>query len=599
MAYELVCNEDNFLGLETFYVGDINWFNKSGTRPTGAYWHTQQGTGLNAQIIYDYLINNGYGIPAYQFTEENALDAWNGNEEKLNDFENNRYWLIGSFSEGFGVSFSIDSNSKIQVVGFYINSAGSAFSSYFGIINASAGSVSSGSSDNMFYFVDYLYENGLINNTQGLPVQSGRYEVTVREDLEREWYYYNNIDMVVINDSDTAWDTPQLVRTAPFYYPYGGTMARSDWHDIAKLSPYSTRPDPFKNSGGSTKPDGGNGNTRVSVDIPMPTAPPDMLLNSGIVKIYKPTSEQISDFIDFIYSQPTSIADNFKKIWADPIQSIISLGIVPFDVSAKDTTEIVKFCGISTNVAMYPVSTQFPEWEFGTLTLPEETNSFLDYASYTKVKINLPFIGICDLNVDDVMDATLTLKYIFDIATGDCVAHILCTKQNTAYGIDYNSPLYEFNGNMLAQAPLSANNWQGLYSGALHVASSLFQGMGSGNVAGTAISSTVDFLTSNKVDVKRSGSIQGNGSHLGNYIPYLIVECPIVSTTTEMFTHQGYPFNRLYKVKTLANYRQPETNKLGAGFTVFQKDSMYINIPKATDEEKEMIKNILESGVIF
>ena len=600
MSYILKCNEDNFLGLETITVGDLNWFNRleiPPQNPKGVYWHTALSTGLNALSIYNFLTNNGYSSPSYSLTLENVQRAWAGEVSYLNDFENNRYWIVGGFSQGFGIYFAKDSSNRVQIFGFYYDGANT-LNSYGITCNTTTAAVSSGSTDNIIYFADYIYDEGVLNLSRGVSPMQGRYEVTVREDLEREWYYYNNINMVIINDTDSPW-AGALVRKTPYFTFSGSQGDKNPWHDNARNSDYTTRPDPFKNSGGSTEPDGGNGNTRVSVDIPMPTAPPDMLLSSGIVKIYKPTAQQISDFIDFVYSQPTSIADNFKKIWADPMQSIISLGILPFDVGAQGTTEIVKFCGISTNVAMYPVSTQFPEFDFGTLTLPEETNTFLDYASYTKVKVNLPFIGICDLNVDDVMDATLSLKYIVDIATGDCVAHILCTKYKTAYGIGYNSPLYEFNGNVLAQAPLSANNWQGLYTGALSTATSLFQGMGTGNVAGAAISSTVDFLTSNKVSVKRSGSIQGNCGHLGNYTPYLIVECPVVSTTSEMFAHQGYPFNRLYSVKYMANYRDPVTNKVGSGYTVFQKDSIYVNIPKASDTEKEMIKNILESGVIF
>lgn len=603
MAYTLKCNVDNFLELTDFEVGDINWFNRNEIPPQdpkGAYWHTKKGTGLNALTIYNYLTSNGYTVPSYSLTLANVEAAWNGDETILNEFEHNFYWLVGDFSAGFGVCFCIAAANQISVIGFYYDPDAHSVTTYGASDWADTSvSVSSGETDNIVYFVDYLYDEGVVNLEEGLNPQSGRYEVTVREDLQREWYYYNNIDMIIVNDSDSAWETLLLKRKVPYYSPHGGTGDRNPWHDIARNSPYTTRPDPFKYSGAPTQPDGGNGETRVSVDIDHPTAPPDMLLASGIVKMYKPNSQQMNDLMNYIYSTSEQIAVNFKKIWNDPMQSIIALSILPFDVPAADTTEVVKFCGISTNVSMNPLASQFYEIEIGDLKLSEETNSFLDYSSYTKVKASLPFIGIVDMNTDDVMDATLNLKYIIDLESGDCVASIKCTKTRDTYGIDYSSALYSFNGNCIAQAPLSGNNWQGLYNGTLRLAASLFNSMGSGNVAGAAISTGVDFLTSNKVDVKRSGSISGNASHLGQYVPYLIVECPIVSTTPDMYERQGYPWNRTKTVEYMNNWKNTDTNEYGSGYTVFQKNSVFVDNINATDSEKQAIKNILESGVIF
>ena len=603
MSYTLVCNEDNFLGLSTIDIADINWFNRNGIppqNPKGAYWASIRGTGLNVKRIYDYLTNNGYTVPTYTFNLTNVKAAWDGTDPAaFTEFTEDRYWLVGAFDEGFGIGFSINGANQVYLFGFYYNPDNDDFRLEYKVSNTTL-TVSSGSTDNICYFTDRLYDEGTLNNSQALGIIEGRYEVTVYEQLQREWYYYNNIDMVKSNGGDNPW-SGAITRLCPYFTPSGGTASYNSWNEMAKTSPYSKRRDPYADTGGTSKPDGGGGNVRISDNIPLPTAPPDMLLNAGIVKIYKPTSQQMNDFINYIYSASTSIADNFKKIWNDPMQSIISLGIAPFDVPAADDTEVVRFCGVSTHVAMYPVASQFVTFDFGDLVLPEETVTFLDYASYTKVKVHLPFIGICDMNTDDVMNATLTLQYIIDLFTGDCVACIKCAKKEEDYKIDYDSTIYEFNGNVLAQSPITGNNYQGLYSGVLRAATTLFAGAMSGSVAGAAVSAGVDFLTSNKVNVKRSGSIVGNASHLGEYFAYLIVECPIPSTTTDMYERQGYPFNTIYSVKTM-NEIIPDSNKpniVGSGLTVFQKDSVFVDNIDATDAEKEMIKDILETGVIF
>lgn len=588
MAFSLYCN-DNFLELTSIDFGDLNIFGYQHPFPTGTYWHTTKSTGLNGKTIYDYLYNNGYSTPLYPLTVENIKLALDGEHpEIMYDFQNNRFWLVGGFEEGFGIYFDFERGANRIGIGSYsYNPETEALKNDYGFVgNASTSGVSSGSTDNIIYLIDFIYHEGTIQAGY-TGVTQAPYEVTVREDTEREWYYYNNIDMVIVNDTDDAWDSP-IKRKAPFF-AWDNPITNREWLDDARNSPYVTLPDPYKNTGGNTKPDGGNGSIRVSVDVDHPSAPPDMLLNSGIVKIYKPTETQLNDFINWIYSRPLDIVTNIKKMWGEPMQSIISMGILPFDIETKDTTEIVKFCGVSTNVAMSEVKSQYVEMYFGDNELSEESNTFLDYANYTEIKCYLPFIGIVSLSTNDCMRAKINLKYIIDIFTGDCIASIKCTKKvGEPYNIDYSSALYEFKGNVLAQTPLSGNNYQQLYNGVLGLANSIMLPTSVGDVK-NAISSVAEFATSQKVSVNRSGSLVGNSGHLAIYVPYLIVECPIVSTTDSMYEFQGMPYNRNMKLKSLVD----------SGLTIVQSNTLRLNGIDCTEEEQKEIIELFETGVVL
>lgn len=584
MAFTLLCN-DNFLGITSLDFGDLNIFGKQHPFPTGTYWHTAKGTGLNAKTIYDYLYNNGYSTPLYQLTVENIKLALDGEHpEIMYDFQNNRFWLVGGFEKGFGLFFDINRGANRIGIGSYAyNTETETLKNDYGIIcNASVSGVSSGSTDNIIYLIDFIYHEGTIEPSL-TGITEGRYEVTVREDTEREWYYYNNIDMVIVNDSDSAWESP-IVRKAPFFY-WDNTSRDRNWLTDARNSPYNSLPDPYKNTGGNTQPDGGNGTPRSSYDIDQPELPPDLLLESGIVKMYSPTPEQMNDFINYVYTSPEQIIANFKKIWVEPMQSIISLATVPFIVPKKPTTEIVKFCGVSTGVSMYPVASQYFQLDCGDLKLPEETNTFLDYNNNTSIQCFLPFVGIVHLSTNDIMNATLNLIYNIDLLTGDCLVSIKCTKDDKNYDIHYASPLYEFKGNVLSQAPLSGNNYQQLYNGVLGLVEQIAMPSNIGGV----VKAGLDVATSQMVSVQRAGSLAGNCGELGQYFPYLIVECPIASTTDSMYEYQGLP----------TNMNRSFEDMIGSGLTYAQKDTLRLNTVVCTSEEEKEIIQLFEGGVIL
>lgn len=584
MAFTLICN-DNFLGITSLDFGDLNVFGHQHPFPNGTYWHTAKGTGLNAKLIYDYMYNNGYSTPLYPLTVENIKLALDGeHEEIMYDFQNNRFWLVGGFEKGFGVYFDIDRGAnRIGINSYSYNPETEVLKNDCGFVgNASVSGVSSGSTDNIIYLIDFVYWEGTIQPSLSGVLQAP-YEVTVREDTEREWYYYNNIDMVIVNDTDSAWEGA-IKRKAPFFAWDNYNMNR-DWLTDARNSPYTSLPDPYKNTGGNTQPDGGNGTPRSSYDIDQPELPPDLLLESGIVKMYSPTPQQMNDFINYVYTSPEQIITNFKKIWVEPMQSIISLATVPFIVPKKPATEIVKFCGVSTGVAMYPVASQYFQLDCGDLTLPEETNSFLDYNNNTTIQCFLPFVGIVHMSTNDIMNATLNLIYNIDLLTGDCLVSIKCTKNDKNYGIRYASPLYEFKGNVLSQAPLSGNNYQQLYNGVLGLVEQIAMPSNIGGV----VKAGLDVATSQMVSVQRAGSLAGNCGELGQYFPYLIIECPIASTTDSMYEYQGLPTNMNRSVEDM----------IGSGLTYAQKDTLRINTVVCTSEEEKEIIQLFEGGVIL
>lgn len=354
-------------------------------------------------------------------------------------------------------------------------------------------------------------------------------------------------------------------------------------------------------------PSGGDGEPQQSVDIDFPGLPPDMLINSGIVNMFNPNATDMNSLMEYIYSQPDAFYTNLKKIWANPMESIISFAVVPFSVEQNGTAEL-KFAGVGTGIIMPVVKSQYKAIDCGELKLPEEYASFLDYGAFTKIKCWCPFIGIVDLNTDDVIGATLTMQYNVDIFTGECVCFIKSTKQVDRANIKYNSVIYAFNGNCLMQAPLSGNNYQGLYGSILNLATHVAlpvvtpskTAMAAVTGAAAAMGSAGSELISEKVTVQRSGTAVGNTGMLAYYTPYVIIERPVRNRPGNNGRYNGYPLNATAKFDgSLVDKDGNTLNLKGSGFTVVRDGTVRLYNGTVTDQELQMIKEILETGVII
>ena len=133
-----------------------------------------------------------------------------------------------------------------------------------------------------------------------------------------------------------------------------------------------------------------------------------------------------------------------------------------------------------------------------------------------------------------------------------------------------------FEGNCSVQIPLTASDRTRLISGLITAGVSAFTGNPAGAVAGIA---------SIKQDVDRSGSFSGNAGAMGVKKPYLVVSRALSAQASGYNTIYGYPLN---KSGVLKNFR---------GYTRVQ--AVHVDIPRATDYEKELIAQKLKEGIVI
>lgn len=314
---------------------------------------------------------------------------------------------------------------------------------------------------------------------------------------------------------------------------------------VNTANPYPNIPD--------TEPEGGEGSGDFSGDsISEPSLPSKSAMGSGLVQLYNPTVSQLRSFGQWLWNANGFDLNDLKRVFNDPMDMIIGLSIFPVTPTVSETPDTIKLGNIDSEVSSNVLSSQFKRIDLGTINLEEVYNSYLDYAPYTKVQIFLPFIGIRDLDCDDVMGKAIHLTYSVDMLSGACVAHVLVN----------GSTMYEYGGSCNEQVPLTARDLTTIFSG---IASVVATGAGAvaaisagiaalpaeasaGAVLGTAGvgvtgagASIARNVISSKPSVEHASGIGGTTGYLSCKKPYLIVQRPRLCHPANQEHFTGYP----------------------------------------------------------
>ena len=311
-------------------------------------------------------------------------------------------------------------------------------------------------------------------------------------------------------------------------------------------NPYGDDGNSIPGGGDGTLPPGG-------LDSVDPTDVPDIpsvsAANCGFMTIYNPSAAQLKSLSDFLWSGAFDL-DTYKKLFSDPMESIIGLAIVPV---APDTagSKNVTFGSIDSGVNMPYLATQYKKLECGSVNIEKYVGCFMDYSPYTKISIYLPYIGIRDLSPDDITGGSISVTYIVDVLSGACA----CFISHSSKGV-----LYSYNGSCISNIPLTAANFSGAIQNAV---SAIISGVGT--VAGMATGASAGIMSVQK--------------------PFIIIERPNLSVPNQVQHYVGQTSNL--------------TRYLGecSGFTMVEYIHLH-GVP-ATNEELSEIESLLKGGVIL
>ena len=342
---------------------------------------------------------------------------------------------------------------------------------------------------------------------------------------------------------------------------------------------------------------------------------------SGLIHVYNPTPGEFVGFGNWLW---VTYADaTIDKIWNNPFDGIIGaheLYATP-QVDGRDNIRSgFLVCPVQSDL----VRQRYTEIDCGTVVVPEFYGNYFDYSPYSQAYIYLPFIGINEVSIDDIVGHAVNIRYRVDAYNGSCIAMIYVAKSG------YRNLCYQFAGNCAVEVPLAGGSQAAIKAGMLQAeaysraaiqsaqiqktasigsgilngaAGSSFAGplagiigalaggtsgyiQGSANVAaaklqGQAMQEAARYA--NKSSVQHSGQFGASHGAMGLKTPFIMIRNPIQVKVVNYNDDYGFPAHKRVIIGGCTGYlRVREVNVISA---------------HATNEEKRAIEEELKAGV--
>lgn len=351
-----------------------------------------------------------------------------------------------------------------------------------------------------------------------------------------------------------------------------------------------------------------SGGTNSTSPTPLPDAP--FSDTDGLIKVYNPTASELITFSHWLW---VTYADaTIDKIWNNPFDGVISLHELYATPTRSANKIYIKSGFLVSDTASYAVPDRYTEINCGSIVIPEYWKNYLDYSPYSKAMIYLPFIGIQELNVDDIVGHAVNVTYRVDSYSGACIAMITVAREG------YSNTVYQFSGNCSVQVPIaggsqaairaaqiSASAYQNAYhvAGLAGLAGGIASGVGSllnlnmGGALGGIVNGLGSYATnqaqgqanaisqtvSAKSSVQHSGTFGESFGAMGNKKPYLIIRRPIQVQVTNYNEEYGFPAHKMVYIGNCTGY--------------IRVREVHVTSATATDAEKMNIEQLLKAGV--
>lgn len=342
---------------------------------------------------------------------------------------------------------------------------------------------------------------------------------------------------------------------------------------------------------------------------------------SGLIHVYNPTPGEFVGFGNWLW---VTYADaTIDKIWNNPFDGIIGAHEL-YATPQRDGRDNIRSGFLVCPVTSDLVRQRYTEIDCGTVIVPEFYGNYFDYSPYSQAYIYLPFIGINEVSIDDIVGHAVNIRYRIDAYNGSCIAMIYVAKSG------YRNLCYQFAGNCAVEVPLAGGSQAAIKAGMLQAeaysraaiqsaqiqktasigsgilngaAGSSFAGplagiigalaggtsgyiQGSANVAaaklqGQAMQEAARYA--NKSSVQHSGQFGASHGAMGLKTPFIMIRNPIQVKVVNYNNDYGFPAHKRVIIGGCTGYlRVREVNVISA---------------HATNEEKRAIEEELKAGV--
>lgn len=297
-----------------------------------------------------------------------------------------------------------------------------------------------------------------------------------------------------------------------------------------------------------------------------------------------------------------------------PIESVMDLTFYPVNMNnvyGTSSQSYIYFGGYKMDLSgtLNKVINQNGFIDCGSVYFTRNRRNWMDFEPYTKCYVHLPYCGDYQLNLAELYDKTISIKYYVDSrAKGACIACIFANNYLIEHyqgqmGVGLPITLTDFSAYANAQIQTLLGFGGQATSSGLNLAGSAASSLGGGAAVtaaglatagigaagmGAAIGAKTVYGLSqnniNKFNKTRGGSTSLLNAYMPQYI-YFTFERQEPDIPSNFYQLNGYPSNKSGVVGNFAGFLKCSAVKL--------------NVKGATQLEREKIKAMLLSGIII
>ena len=342
-------------------------------------------------------------------------------------------------------------------------------------------------------------------------------------------------------------------------------------------------------------------NTYVD-EIPLTT--PLVTATGAFNRLFCLGVDELNDLNEYLYNADDNIFEELIQnvlSRSDPIESLVSLRLWPFDVHAVAGSagyEYINFGRTVTEVSGYVLPNNANAvLDLGSAVVPRHWDNFLDY--HMKVSLYIPFCGVTELPIDEVLNKTVSVKLICDYVTGAGTAVVYANKV----------PIMYRQGVVAVDIPMTATNsaeWSKSIIGNL-----VQTGMGAASAAAGnpfsigSLASGVSGIASSLWEGSQVVQVGASSPQVSLFQPmkcYMILSIPspaaVMSGAEAEDSRDTYVWGDTY-ASTIGYACFMPVSRIGVCTTpgLYAFDNVKISIDGATNDEKDMILRMLKEGI--
>lgn len=346
--------------------------------------------------------------------------------------------------------------------------------------------------------------------------------------------------------------------------------------------------------------------------IAIPTMPTMGVTSAGFINVYAPTSGELNQFGSELFPDlnftpvsqggaPSSVTDALVAmaqvlvdfgnqipqlidmyINANLIQYVIDCHLIPVSPTVTGSAALkVGFKTFSQNPAV--VTSDYVDFDCGSINVGEYYANFADYAPYTSAKLYLPFVGFMDIAPEYWQSGTLNVVYRFNVIDGSFVAYVKSTSSKSKLA---DSVIAQFGGNACVHIPITGLNYASMVSGIVSAVSPLLPSSKSNGGLADKLVNSANTIAAAKPSMQQSNGYNATTSFLTVRYPYLLIERSVSNYSKDFAKENGIPSNITTSFASLTGLTKA---------TMLHLDG----ISGATDDDLDEIAQLLSEGIIL